>query len=546
MSQTLPDSRGPITDEDLHELLPVFPEERAKRLMALLNEQQRIFKASFALRVEHNASLPVNRLPPELLSIVFMLWQGTRSSVWSPTITQVCRFWRAVAFRTPLLWNKLDLGRSKLALELSRRFPNIPLRLRMWSTLKWAEKQSVVELVGSCPSRIIEFEASGSHAHGAVIALFQTYAPAMRTLKLFSFDEAMRRHMLKLRTPDLRMLHLYDAPMSLWQSPILRSAKLRELILDFEKDKPPLHNFPSLDNVLDILESLPLLRLLHLSGFLPRTTRLPDPIAEPERLVSLPELFSVWLSDTTLACISVLRRLLIPRCRVLTIICDVGCFQYLPQLWQLVRPQLTSSELHVMASGCKTDVNLRDCEDNSPRSVTLDLAASSIIENRDMLLFITEHLPAANVTCLELSGCPSTDVDVISKAMIQRWTEIRTLRIYDEDFAASFFSVISDDTILARHGPILPHLTSLVLGEVTNTAEAPWFGLCRAEVARRQAGMSQNAARIQSISFIDCHGIVEGEVASLRKIVPMVTIEGGCRSYMCTCVETGESEDEDF
>lgn len=63
-----------------------------------------------------NSCLPVNRLPPELLGIVFehLLERNSRGTTnvdypdyqW-PTIQSVCRHWRETAIHTPALWNEI-------------------------------------------------------------------------------------------------------------------------------------------------------------------------------------------------------------------------------------------------------------------------------------------------------------------------------------------------------------------------------------------------------------------------------------------------------
>lgn len=69
-----------------------------------------------------NCQVPINSLPPEVLSTIFKQVQDARrlseSSFWDPlpslhperwfSMTHVCRYWRDVALGDPLLWTQIE------------------------------------------------------------------------------------------------------------------------------------------------------------------------------------------------------------------------------------------------------------------------------------------------------------------------------------------------------------------------------------------------------------------------------------------------------
>lgn len=78
----------------------------------------------------HNSTLPMSRLPVELISRIFRLVVESGGANPRPlppfVLAHVCREWRAVAREDPLLWTRPNFSRVKLAstmLELSRSSP---------------------------------------------------------------------------------------------------------------------------------------------------------------------------------------------------------------------------------------------------------------------------------------------------------------------------------------------------------------------------------------------------------------------------------------
>lgn len=61
----------------------------------------------------NNSNSPVSKIPPELLSKIFLMSHRPtypRQPDGIDTLLRVCRLWRSVTFSTPGLWNKLQLN----------------------------------------------------------------------------------------------------------------------------------------------------------------------------------------------------------------------------------------------------------------------------------------------------------------------------------------------------------------------------------------------------------------------------------------------------
>ncbi|KAF4581289.1 hypothetical protein EYR40_002875 [Pleurotus pulmonarius] len=73
---------------------------------------------------------PMNRLPPEILSLTFAILQGPLpvEEPW-PIFTQVCRWWRSVALAHRPLWSRIDMMKPKLTRILLKRSKGVLLQL---------------------------------------------------------------------------------------------------------------------------------------------------------------------------------------------------------------------------------------------------------------------------------------------------------------------------------------------------------------------------------------------------------------------------------
>jgi len=245
-----------------------------------------------------NYCSPVNRVPPELMSLIFGLcvdnadvetWphSGLKSNRGLRSITHVCRHWRSLAIGTPVLWTNVHdrpvhrSTRNSVSTFLERSYP-APLNV----LISEAPSSFFRALVKTHSKRIRElyFKAKASHELDVVHGL----APNLEHLTIHHRPEKAsfaRPIIFDEETPYLRTVALFKVPMlpgrqlrslthlaicdpgetSTWTMPdlinLLRSnSALEEIVL---KDLPQL---PMLDHLHTPAIELSRLRRLTLAG----------------------------------------------------------------------------------------------------------------------------------------------------------------------------------------------------------------------------------------------------------------------------------------
>ena len=106
----------------------------SEELQAQIDKEiQKHEEAIRSLRGQRNTLAPVSRLPPELLSRIFLhardMSDGTEKVL--PPASHACRAWRALALACGLLWTQIDCTRLSWAEEMMLRSRGAPLALQM-------------------------------------------------------------------------------------------------------------------------------------------------------------------------------------------------------------------------------------------------------------------------------------------------------------------------------------------------------------------------------------------------------------------------------
>ncbi|EIN04177.1 hypothetical protein PUNSTDRAFT_76971, partial [Punctularia strigosozonata HHB-11173 SS5] len=84
------------------------------------------------LRRQRNAHIPVNRMPPEILQNIFLLYRNDFSTAaldWT-AVSHVCLRWREVALSNSSLWDSPDLRFPEWAEEMIKRARGTPLHVQ--------------------------------------------------------------------------------------------------------------------------------------------------------------------------------------------------------------------------------------------------------------------------------------------------------------------------------------------------------------------------------------------------------------------------------
>ncbi|KAF5333186.1 hypothetical protein D9611_002738 [Ephemerocybe angulata] len=259
-----------------------------------------------ALNTAHNSVAGICRLPAEILSRVF-LELSSMTTIHSPIdadekwtkllwvrATNVCRHWREVANNCPTLWASPAFNSNPdLAAMMLSRSKHAPLSIRyigtrthppeaLYDALAQIERLRSVEVMkGKREPRFWEIISGWSNA------------PILRTLVLvnsnyhdsnISLDRA-----LPINAPSLRKLEIKRCGIAWKHLPIGSAITHLNLYDDIRK-----HNHrPSSDALASALESMPRLRSLALSGYLPSAAD------SRSRRVILPVLEMAVLRDET-------------------------------------------------------------------------------------------------------------------------------------------------------------------------------------------------------------------------------------------------------
>ncbi|KAH9932584.1 uncharacterized protein B0H18DRAFT_30908 [Fomitopsis serialis] len=123
--QTLRVSPDPNSEEDDAPIqtLPSLSEEDRLRVQGSSPSEIREWALSeaslfpfglyaYRLRALSNSTLPVNRLPPEILFKIFEFFRQDSlcsGSRWVAKVMGVCRYWREILVSSPLAWSIIDL-----------------------------------------------------------------------------------------------------------------------------------------------------------------------------------------------------------------------------------------------------------------------------------------------------------------------------------------------------------------------------------------------------------------------------------------------------
>ncbi|KAI0091414.1 hypothetical protein BDY19DRAFT_930331 [Irpex rosettiformis] len=293
-------------------------------------------------------------LPPELLIKVFRYVAHNSiiglTSSWLESCTHVCHRWREAALDAPELWCTIVLGNTSTldgTREMLARSQQMPLVVRSHPRYTPLEENPILHnealdyVLRELP-RIVVLDVSVS-AYSMPSQGYPEDALLMKELMFYSPNGIMQptasgnqqllSHLLEANMPGLTSLE-FHLPCMEWKHGVLRPA-LTHLTLSGTEKNP----YFMIDDVLAILDSLPLLETLELRWALPISAS-PDPDTP---FISLPNLRELTICDTAESCAELLRQISLSPAIKIKLDCTYRTLQSVNDVLRIIR--LTGANL---------------------------------------------------------------------------------------------------------------------------------------------------------------------------------------------------------
>ncbi|KAJ3526537.1 hypothetical protein NMY22_g10119 [Coprinellus aureogranulatus] len=239
------------------------------------NLSDRIFileRELIALKTCQNAIVPINRLPPEILSQIFHhvqdLDEGDGSSlrvVFWVFITGICKHWRAVALNCNTLWAYLAFPHPKFTELMLSRSGSAPLRIEF----DYESYTRFVDVLRKALSQVERLHAvyisSGNSLLEDILPVSFASAPVMESLTIDSSELDLPSALFDGGLPRLERLYLRGCRLSWTAIPF--SATMTHLTLGGESLVEG--GRPSVQGFIDALKQMPRLHNLTLFRYLP-------------------------------------------------------------------------------------------------------------------------------------------------------------------------------------------------------------------------------------------------------------------------------------
>jgi len=237
------------------------------------------------VRSVRNDFAPINRIPPEVFSLIPDYWRSCDMDEMLITLTHVCHGWRELFISRSSLWASLDCMRVEKTRVYIERSKSSPLEIILETSVDGGYSINALLLAAPHIERLGSLAICGpSNILADLSKHFIRPTPLLRKLKIdLDFD--------RTRAPDfpgalfggdissLRSLSLSGFTTNLHWRNLVNITSFR--LCHFPGTVDP----PFTTRLLDFFESAPLLRDITLRHSIPTSSDAP-----PERLVSLPHL----------------------------------------------------------------------------------------------------------------------------------------------------------------------------------------------------------------------------------------------------------------
>ncbi|KAF7309766.1 F-box domain-containing protein [Mycena indigotica] len=301
--------------------------ELVKKAQNILDsEVLQLQEAICNLKTKRNALSSISRLPPEVLSRIFMFCVVPHSSNWIAQVSHVTRYWRATSLGCPQLWDCPPfMHRHQLAELMLARSKTVVFSLSGTVASMTEQQRRVFLLALSQLSRIANLCIDEVEPHFVTkhLATIIEPAPQLSSLELygstfypFSPEESyLPITFLAGQTPHLKTLRLEIISLD-WGSTIVSSSIVHISLKDLHLQ------YSSLVQFIRALRRTPSLETLEIQHTLKDIISSVDTLDAPKTRISLPALKTLAVTgEKTVAAAYLLSHLMLPLGTKTTISC---------------------------------------------------------------------------------------------------------------------------------------------------------------------------------------------------------------------------------
>ncbi|TFY65775.1 hypothetical protein EVG20_g5316 [Dentipellis fragilis] len=524
--------------------------DRKKAIEVADQQLEELLRATLALRKHrNNVVLFIARLPPEVMAHIFsfsilvdpvQLCLPFKASIkqmqlalgWIK-VTHVCQRWRQIALSNHALWAHLPCLSPewcRVAIARARPFPFI-IRAELNDNRSHRAEAAVSEAYFALfRTKELDLTADPSTLRTLVDKPIPS-APSLKAIRLRATSGLLRfpQTTLNIMLPSLSNLELINCYFC-WSLPIYRSELLVHLLIRLPRGQAD--TLPTMEQLLDILQTAPALQRLSLVNACPPAPERPEAVTV-SRIITVPQLSLLMLTSfSILPCSYLLAHLRLPAEASVYVhrgsISDPHLPLSLPWLMTPcvsrdpgVRP-ITALSIF-LAKGARTDLVFAvydadtDPFDAHMSAYRYNVTFACTPDDRKFWKEVTllcSALPTHNIETLILVGARSAKVSWWHSAF-GGMKNVRTVLQRNPQRAGKLFSALTTRMSPAPDGPVLfPQLETLAYregGDFTTVGEFSAGLLTRAKMGYP----------VKKLQFLD--PLVDESVRDeLRKVVPQV------------------------
>ncbi|CDO73331.1 hypothetical protein BN946_scf185008.g94 [Trametes cinnabarina] len=519
-------------------------------------------KAIIELKGRLNTMTDIARLPPELLSEIFLhlaelsyndiglsfrpSYVCARFYAWV-SVTHVCRSWRTIALNTPRLWGHIVLTRSSIVNDVLTRSKKAPLRVTGYISSPHDERAKLLKNIMQESSRLKELHVAGpasmfrdlfpTSMEPANILETVVLSDYSHTSPFYNASDINQPIFRQEQLPRMRELEIRRLVFR-WDSYAL-SPRITRLVINGRLDSQAL--LGTFDTLLSTLQKMHNLEYLELEDAIPRLPDTTKTLPSPARTLSFPRLQRLVLIGTSLDCGNLLNHISLHSGVHSKVVCRgingsqelIRIFgAHVSRLEPLVTVQLSrgayGGKLHVRGWRALVDPN----DTNPTIELQVDALACSSLASylvRDSKMF----------TRVRVLRVDAEDHDWRWKDVFAGMPDLEELAI-SGDPQDQFITAVSATRKTKRHNPPSLVLPSLRMLRLTHTRLcSPDYDQPPEFIDKLEDWLMMRCnynMPIDELHLTCCVNITEDDVERLIEIVPYVKWDG---------IVEFESEEED-